>query len=47
MTPKQYTDALARLGLSQRAAARILFVDEQTSRRWARRRTLSLTISSK
>jgi DNA-binding transcriptional regulator YiaG len=34
MTPKQYTDAIDRLGLSQRAAGAFLGVDERTSRRW-------------
>ena len=34
MTPKQYIDAIARLGLSQRGAGRFLGVDERTSRRW-------------
>ena len=34
MTPKQYTDAIERLGLSQRSAAKFLGVDERTSRRW-------------
>ena len=35
MTPDEYREALARLGLSQVAAARLLGVDERTSRRWA------------
>jgi len=35
MTPDQYRDAIARLDLSQVAAARLLGVDERTSRRWA------------
>lgn len=34
MTPKQYAEAIDRLGLSQRSAARFLGVDERTSRRW-------------
>lgn len=34
MTPKQYADAIDRLGLSQRAAGAFLGVDERTSRRW-------------
>jgi hypothetical protein len=34
MTPKQYVDAIDRLGLSQRAAGRFLGVDERQSRRW-------------
>ena len=34
MTPKQYADAIARLGLSQSAAGRFLGVDERQSRRW-------------
>ena len=34
MTPSQYADAIARLGLSQRSAARWLGVDERTSRKW-------------
>lgn len=34
MTPKQYADAIDRLGLSQRAAGRFLGADERTSRRW-------------
>jgi hypothetical protein len=36
MTPPQYRDALARLSLSQLAAARLLGVGDRTSRRWAR-----------
>jgi DNA-binding transcriptional regulator YiaG len=35
MTPKQYIEAIDRLGLSQRAAGRFLGVDERQSRRWA------------
>jgi hypothetical protein len=35
MTPAQYRDALARLDLTQVAAARLLGVDDRTSRRWA------------
>lgn len=34
MTPKQYADALDRLGLSQRAAGKFLGVNERQSRRW-------------
>lgn len=34
MTPKQYADAIERLGLSQRAAGAFLGVDERQSRRW-------------
>lgn len=34
MTPKQYVDAIDRLGLSQRAAGTFLGVDERQSRRW-------------
>lgn len=34
MTPKQYAEAIERLGLSQRAAAAFLGVDERQSRRW-------------
>lgn len=34
MTPKQYAEAISRLGLSQRAAAKFLGVDERTSRKW-------------
>jgi hypothetical protein len=34
MTPKQYIDAIDRLGLSQRSAGRFLGVDERQSRRW-------------
>jgi hypothetical protein len=36
MTPTQYRDALARLGLTQVAAGRLLGVGDRTSRRWAR-----------
>lgn len=35
MTSDQYRDALAALDLSQVGAARLLGVDERTSRRWA------------
>jgi len=35
MTPDEYRAAIERLGLSQIAAARLLGVDERTSRRWA------------
>jgi DNA-binding transcriptional regulator YiaG len=35
MTPDEYREALARLGLSQAGGARLLGVDERTSRRWA------------
>ncbi len=34
MSPKQYAEAIDRLGLSQRAAGRFLGVEERTSRRW-------------
>lgn len=34
MTPKQYAEAIAKLGLSQRAAGHFLGVDERTSRKW-------------
>lgn len=34
MTPKQYAEAIDRLGLSQRAAGAFLGVDERQSRRW-------------
>lgn len=34
MTPKQYADAIERLSLSQRGAAKFLGVDERTSRKW-------------
>lgn len=34
MTPKQYAEAIERLGLSQRGAARFLGVDERTGRKW-------------
>ena len=36
MTPSHYRDALARLGLTQVAAARLLGIGDRTSRRWAR-----------
>ena len=35
MTPDEYRAAIGRLELSQVAAARLLGVDERTSRRWA------------
>jgi DNA-binding transcriptional regulator YiaG len=35
MTPDEYREAIAELGLSQGAAARLLGVDARTSRRWA------------
>jgi len=35
MTPDEYRVAIEQLGLSQIAAARLLGVDERTSRRWA------------
>jgi hypothetical protein len=35
MTPAQYRDALARLDLTQVAAARLLGINDRTSRRWA------------
>ena len=34
MTPKQYIDAIDRVGLSQRAAGGFFGVDERQSRRW-------------
>lgn len=34
MTPKQYAEAIDKLGLSQRSAGKFLGVDERTSRRW-------------
>lgn len=34
MSPKQYAEAISRLGLSQRAAGKFLGVDERTSRKW-------------
>jgi hypothetical protein len=36
MTPAQYRHAIAHLGLSQVAAARLLGIGDRTSRRWAR-----------
>ena len=39
MTPAQYRDALTRLGLTQAAVARLLGIDDRTSRRWARHGT--------
>lgn len=35
MTPDEYRAAIETLGLSQVAAARLLGVDDRTSRRWA------------
>ena len=35
MTPNEYRETIEKLGLSQIAAARLLGVDERTSRRWA------------
>lgn len=35
MTPDEYRSTIETLGLSQVAAARLLGVDERTSRRWA------------
>jgi DNA-binding transcriptional regulator YiaG len=35
MTPDQYRAAIEQLGLTQVAAAKLLGVDERTSRRWA------------
>lgn len=35
MTADQYRESIEQLGLSQVAAARLLGVDERTSRRWA------------
>ena len=34
MTPTQYATAIKSLGLSQRSAAKVLGVDERTSRKW-------------
>lgn len=34
MTPAEYSEAIAKLELSQIAAARLLGVDGRTSRRW-------------
>jgi hypothetical protein len=34
MTPKQLRTELARIGLSQRAAARLLNIDERTMRKY-------------
>ena len=34
MSPKQYAEAIERLGLSQRGAGKFLGVDERTSRKW-------------
>jgi hypothetical protein len=36
MSPAQFRDALTRLGLTQVAAARLLGIDDRTSRRRAR-----------
>lgn len=35
MTADEYRDAIDKLGLSQVAAAKLLGVDDRTSRRWA------------
>jgi hypothetical protein len=35
MTPDEYRDALEALGLKQGGGARLLGVDDRTSRRWA------------
>lgn len=35
MTSDEYRQTIDRLGLTQNAAARLLGVDERTSRRWA------------
>ncbi len=35
MTPTEYRKAIADLGLSQRGAARAMFLSERTSRRYA------------
>lgn len=37
MTPDQYRQALADIGLSQRRAAKLLGINERTSRRYAER----------
>jgi hypothetical protein len=34
MTPKQYAEAIARLGMSQRRAGAFLKIGERQSRRW-------------
>lgn len=35
MTPDEYRETIEKLGLTQSAAARLLGVDDRTSRRWA------------
>lgn len=35
MTPDEYRESIDKLGLTQSGAARMLGVDERTSRRWA------------
>lgn len=35
MTPDEYRETIETLGLTQNGAARLLGVDERTSRRWA------------
>ena len=35
VSPEQFREAIAALGLSQRAAAKALEVDERTVRKWA------------
>jgi len=35
VTPDEYRETIERLGLSQIAAAKLLGVDDRTSRRWA------------
>jgi DNA-binding transcriptional regulator YiaG len=35
VTPDEYREALEQLGLTQGAGAKLLGVDERTSRRWA------------
>jgi len=36
LTPNQYREEIAALNLSQRAAARIIGIDERTSRKYAK-----------
>jgi DNA-binding transcriptional regulator YiaG len=38
MSPQEYRETIAALGLSQRGASRLLGVNEKTSRDWADRR---------
>lgn len=39
MTPEEYRSAIQKLGLSQVSAARVLRINERTSRRYARGET--------